>query len=155
MKRSQIPEDDCVTLEVEVDLDGATNVIVQARTNGFAGSASGWLHINDVVTFGRTIRDAYPLLANERYSLDAGYGASLDQPAQTLFALTFYQVDPRGTVGCCVELAAPRSPTWRNEKVNAAKLFLKTSYEELRRFGGTLSEMASDPALKAILLATF
>lgn len=151
MKQREIPDDDVLSLRINLDSDGTAEVVVQVRSNGFAGTGSAWFKPKQIATFGHLLRDTYPLDADGRYSLEGGYWGADNVLEQIHLSLRFFPIDRLGTVGAHINLADPISKSRPNQRASTVDLEFKTTYEDLRRFGGTVSSMVNDPSLEAVL----
>jgi hypothetical protein len=140
---------DKLRLTLQADSDGTGQLIVQASSGGFAGSASAWFDVQGLLEFATRL-EAFPLPTEDRLVLEGGFwqdGSIL----QRHVGLQFRQIDRRGTIGIQVELATPVHEGDRAGSGAQAVFEILTDYAGLQRLARDLGRLASGATDEACL----
>ena len=141
-------------LRIDHDTDGTAELFVELHHNAFSGKSSAWFDAKQLAEFGVRLANTYPLKREHPVYLCGGYwsntGSTIDQ---LHVGLKFYPIGGTGTVGLQVKLATPCLADERPESQYKVNAEIKTSYEELRRFGLAIKSLAEGQASLAELSA--
>lgn len=133
------------------DDDGTGKLLVDASSNGFAGSGSAWFGVDELVSFAENLSayplsDPSPIIRGGFYKKDMS--GELDQEH---LAIRVYPIDRTGHLGVQVSIATELWPHDRPESQHLVKLEIQTTYQPLSNFGKALKAVVAGRSKEAIL----
>jgi hypothetical protein len=146
---------DQLRLSVEPDTDGTCELFAEVSAGRFSGAASAWFGLAELAEFGRSVRDTYPLGANQRLRLEGGFWSKSGAPVveDLHLGIYVYPIGGTGTVGLRVQLATAVHDSERTDSRCSVQAEIKTNYEQIRIFGQAIVSLAQGSGEPALLVA--
>jgi hypothetical protein len=140
-------------LHLEPDSDGTCELFAQLTAGEFSGAASAWFGLSELADFGRSVRDTFPLRADQRLKLEGGFWSNMGASVleELHLGIHVYPLGDTGSIGVHVQLATAEHSGERKDARCSVQVEFRTSYENLRGFGQAVVALTHGSAKLAVL----